>query len=548
MEGSGGPTRARLITTIDRSVVLSELLFAAAVVAAALAELLIRPDLVAHPAFMGGFVLVAVTLGVTIMVQWSTVPPAAVVVVPVLDLIAVGVMRAADHVSGLGLLWVFPTIWLASYFGIVGVVVALGTALGFIVVEEVASAAPFGPASIPGTVLVPIALAFVGVSAALTSRRTRAVRTLIAAQARQLERALKRTRRQEELLSEVLDAVEFGVVRLDRDGRRAIVNRAYARMYGLDRRSLDEASEAAVLGGDRVTPLAIDELPFNRAVRGEQFDDVLTWVPSPGGELAAISVTARALVGLDGEDDGSVLVARDVTGELAAVRARDDLVASVSHELRTPMTSILGYVDLSVDEPGVPERVRQNLEIIERNGERMLQLIASILAGAKHRDQQAPLDLGDVDLGRVVLDCIEALRPRADEQRLSIDVANVEPVVVRGDAFRLRQVLDNLVSNAIKYNRLGGSIQVAATAEDGTAWVTVRDTGIGIPAAELPKLFERFFRSAAVQKGAIHGSGLGLPIAKDLVEMHGGGLHAESVEGSGTTMIMSLPVAGPGTA
>lgn len=546
MEGSGGPARAGLISTIDRSVVLSAALFAAAMVVVVMIELLIQPDLVAHPAFLGGFTLGALGLGVTILVPWSRVPRWAVVFVPVFDIFVVGIMRSADPSSGLGLLWMFPMIWLATYFQLAGAAIALLALLSFVIVQAVRDDAPFGAESIPGTILVPVALAFVGVSVALSSRRARAVRRLVAAQARQLERALQRTRRQESLLSEVLDAVEFGVVRLDRDGRRAVVNRAYATMYGLDRRALDDVRGAAAFGDDRRTRIPAEELPFTRAVRGEEFDDVVTWVPGADGELAAISVTARALFDLDGEADGSVLVARDVTRELAAVRARDDLVASVSHELRTPMTSILGYVDLSADEPGVPDRVRHNLEIIERNGERMLELISEILEGARYAEKSVELKLAEVDLGEIVLDSVEALRPRADEQGLTIDLDAVEHVVVRGDAFRLRQVLDNLVSNAVKYNRLGGTIRLAATAEDGTAWVTVQDTGIGVSPAELPRLFERFFRSTGVRGGTVHGSGLGLPIAKDLVERHGGQLRAESVEGSGTTMIMSLPVDGPG--
>jgi signal transduction histidine kinase len=442
---------------------------------------------------------------------------------------------------------VFPTIWLASYYGLRGAALAVALSGSLIWVSEILSGRVFTPQSLPSIIVLPIALLFIATSSMLTSRRANAQRVLMRTQALQLERALRRAKRQEALLADVLNAVEFGVVRLGRDGRGAVMNSAYARLYELDVSDIDAARYGVLLAEDRSTQLSGDQLPFNRAVAGEEFENVVTWTAAGDGELRAVAVTARTLYDEAGEPDGSVIVARDVTAELRAVRARDDLVASVSHELRTPMTSVLGYVDLSLDDPTISEGVRRNLLIMERNGERMLELISSILQGAKQADQAATLVLADADLGEIILDSVESLRPRSDERGISVQVTSAAHVVARVDGFRIRQVVDNLLSNAIKYNNDGGEVTIGVTADEGTAWIVVRDTGIGIPESEVSKVFDRFYRSDAVRHGTVHGSGLGLGIAREFIVRHGGDIDISSEEGSGTTIFVTLPLEGPGT-
>jgi signal transduction histidine kinase len=542
MWGSGEPRRES--ATLDRSVILSQLLFGAVVIVVIFILQLFSPSGASQPLVLAGVALVFVTTGLTVVIPWHRLPRDVVMLVPIIDTVAVGLMRVGDPAAGVGLLWVFPTLWLASYFGLRGAVIAVSSASLLVWVTEFAIGRAFTTSSIPGLVLLPIALLFVATSAVLTSRRTSAQRVLLRTQAGQLERALRRTHRQEALLAEVLNAVDFGVVRLDRDGRGAVMNVAYARLYSLDIAAPDAARQGVAFAEDRVTPLEPDELPFNRAARGDEFDNVVTWIPR-GADLAAVAVTSRRLYDADNDPDGSVLVARDVTAELRAIRARDDLVSSVSHELRTPLTSVLGFVELSLDADGVPPGVRRNLEIMERNGERMLELIASILQSARQAEAPSLLQFGEADLGAIVLESVESLRPRSDEREIAVTVTTAEQVMVRADPFRMRQVVDNVLSNAIKYNRVGGEVTIGVTADERSAWIVVRDNGIGIPESELPRIFDRFFRSESVRKGSVHGSGLGLGIARDFVERHGGRLSIDSEEGSGTTVIIILPVAGP---
>ena len=544
MGDTGAPRRGS--ATLDRSVVLSQLLFGVVVVVVAFVLQLFSPEALSRPLVLAGLTLTLVTSGVTVVVPWHRLPRDLVMLVPFADIVVVALLRLGVPNADVGLLWVFPTLWLGSYFGLRGALIAVGFAGTFALVSELATGGWLAADGIPRVVLLPTALLFVATSAVLTSRRTSAQRVLLRTQAGQLERALRRANRQEKLLAEVLNTVDFGVVRLDRDGHGAIMNSAYARLYRLDVSSPDTARHGIAFAEDRVTPLEVHQLPFNRAMAGEEFDNVITWIPRGPASLAAVAVTARRLYDEENEPDGSVLVARDVTAELHAIRARDDLVTSVSHELRTPMTSVLGYLELSLDDPGLPDGVRRNLEIMERNGERMLQLIATILHGARQAESPPGLDLGEADLGVIVLESVESLRPRSDEQDLTVTVTSAEHVHVRADGFRIRQVVDNVLSNAIKYNRVGGEVTIGVTADDDSAWIVVRDSGIGIPETELPKVFDRFYRSHSVRKGSAHGSGLGLGIARDFVQRHGGRLSIDSEEGSGTTVIITLPVNGPG--
>jgi len=538
--------RRRGGATLDRSVILLQLMFGVVVVVVVFILQLFTPEVLSRPLVLAGLTLAIVTSGVTVIVPWHRLPRELVMLVPVADIVVVGLLRLDVPTANVGLLWVFPTLWLGTYFGLRGALIAVGFASVFVLLTELATGRWLAAGGIPGAVLLPTALLFVATSAVLTSRRTSAQRVLLRTQAGQLERALQRANRQEKLLAEVLNAVDFGVVRLDRDGHGAIMNTAYARLYRLDVSMPDTARHGVAFAEDRVTPLEPHQLPFNRATAGEEFDNVITWIPHGPASLVAVAVTARRLYGDDNEPDGSVLVARDVTAELHAIRARDDLVTSVSHELRTPMTSVLGYLELSLENPDLPDGVRRNLEIMERNGERMLQLIATILHGARQADSSPDLDFGETDLGGIVLESVESLRPRSDELELTVTVTTADHVRVRADAFRIRQVVDNVLSNAIKYNRVGGEVTIGVTADHDSAWIVVRDSGIGIAEAELPKIFDRFYRSESVRKGSAHGSGLGLGIARDFVQRHGGRLSIDSEEGSGTTVIITLPVTGPG--
>ena len=236
---------------------------------------------------------------------------------------------------------------------------------------------------------------------------------------------------------------------------------------------------------------------------------------------------------------------REHVERLQAVDAlKDEFVASVSHELRTPLTSIKGYLELVLDGDAgeLNEELRGYLTTVDRNSERLLGLIGDLLFVAQTDAGRFELILGDVDLGTLVHDSVESARPAAAAKRIRLELSTDELPPFRGDHARLAQLLDNLISNALKFTPEGGDVTVSLTRTDGCAVLEVRDTGIGIPAAEQKQLFERFFGARGATDGAIRGTGLGLSIAKTIVESHGGQIGFESAAGVGTAFRVELPL------
>jgi len=223
-------------------------------------------------------------------------------------------------------------------------------------------------------------------------------------------------------------------------------------------------------------------------------------------------------------------------------RMKDDFVASVSHELRTPLTSISGYLDLVLEEAeDIPMAQRNYLEVVRRNAERLQRLVGDLLFVAQVDAGRISLELGTVDLASLIADAVEAARPVAVDKRITF-TAEVAPIEIpRGDALRLGQVLDNVLSNAVKFTPEHGAVTVRAAVEDGHAIVEVSDTGIGISAQDQARLFDRFFRSAVASDLAIPGTGLGLAIVKAIVEGHGGSISIASEPGRGTKVRLELP-------
>jgi signal transduction histidine kinase len=225
-------------------------------------------------------------------------------------------------------------------------------------------------------------------------------------------------------------------------------------------------------------------------------------------------------------------------------RLKDELVATVSHELRTPLTSILGYLELTREDPdGLSEEQRSFLDVVERNARRLLNLVNDLLFVARIDAGRLELDATDVELGAVVTECVEAQRVRAEGAgvALALEVDDTPPI--RGDRARLMQLVDNLVSNAIKFTPAGGRVDVRVGAEGDAVVLEVADTGMGISEADQKRLYERFFRARAASDAAIQGTGLGLTIAKAIVDAHRGTMSLTSEEGKGTTFRVVLPVA-----
>jgi PAS domain S-box-containing protein len=222
-------------------------------------------------------------------------------------------------------------------------------------------------------------------------------------------------------------------------------------------------------------------------------------------------------------------------------RLKDEFVALVSHELRTPLTSIRGYLELmSEDTELTPDQVRF-LDTIERNAQRLERVVGDLLFCAQVEAGKLSLECNAVDVNAIVEEAVHAAQPSAAAKAITLTSELGDVPEIQGDRARLAQVLDNFVSNAVKFTPAGGSISVTTGVLPGEVEITVADTGMGIPADELPQLFQRFFRAERAAAAAIPGTGLGLAIAKAIVAGHGGRIRVESDEGAGTTFRILLP-------
>ncbi len=230
-------------------------------------------------------------------------------------------------------------------------------------------------------------------------------------------------------------------------------------------------------------------------------------------------------------------------------RMKDEFVALVSHDLRTPLTSIRGYIELLLEGLAgeLSEEQHKWMDVIDRNSARLLRLVADLLFIAQLDAGRIALERSVVVLSDVVAETVETVAPTAETRKVELLLDSPGTVVLYGDRARLAQLVDNIVSNALKFTPPGGKVEVRVGGDDTTAWIEIVDTGMGISEAEQLHLFERFFRTSAANSAAIQGTGLGLAIAKGIVDAHGGTIAVSSVEGSGTTFRIELPVRQPST-
>jgi signal transduction histidine kinase len=267
-------------------------------------------------------------------------------------------------------------------------------------------------------------------------------------------------------------------------------------------------------------------------------------------ELAESGRVFRGYTAPIAREDGGVLgriwTLREVTADRRLERLRDAFVAAVSHELRTPLTSMSGFLELLADEEhALGPAGRRYVDVIRRSSSRLRGAVEDLLLVAEIEADRLELRREPTDLAELATATVEAARPAAAEHgiELVLDVDGSLPL--EADAGRLRQVLENLVSNALKFTPDGGSVTLSAHNGEGPLQVEVIDTGIGIPQDELGLLFSRFYRASTATRRAIPGTGVGLVIARAIVEAHGGTISLQSAEGSGTRVTVNLPAAQP---
>jgi signal transduction histidine kinase len=516
--------------------------------ALAVAAPAVWPTLIESRVFIAAIIMmVALFLG-CFLVPWERLPPSAYLVIPILDMVVIGLARngAVPAVAGLGVLAIFPVIWLSSSEDFPRTTVFLsffGTLL--IGIPSLVLKFPrISPAEIATAILLPLMMLAVSVAIRFASANVRLQRQRLEKKDAELRELLVESRNRERLLKTILDTTDVGIVAVDVDGDKVLVNdqqktfRQAAAPTGTEQ---PLEAQQLMFGQDRVTPLPLDKRPIRRAVAGETFADYLVWL-GEGSAQRAVSTAARIIKNDDGGFSGAVIVYSDVTGLVEALSAKEELISNVSHEFRSPLMSVVGNVDLVLEEAdGLSPDSVHRLEVVQRNAERLLSLVSELLVSASAVLAVHPRR---TDLAGLIENSIGSVQAQADASNISLATDVPAPLWAHADPLRIGQALDNLVSNAIKYSPDGGKVTVSARRSDSWVQLKVQDTGMGISEEETSRVFTRFFRSQAARQAAIPGVGLGLSITKTIVERHGGNISCESKPGAGTTFTLTLPAEG----
>ena len=223
-------------------------------------------------------------------------------------------------------------------------------------------------------------------------------------------------------------------------------------------------------------------------------------------------------------------------------QTKSELVSNVSHELRTPLASVLGFSSLMLDRDLPPEEMRRYLEVIRAEARRLAAQLNDLLDNQRIEQGTIELRLEEVDLNDLLAAQVTLYSAQSGNHHLRLDASD-NVLVVYADRDRLAQVIGNLLSNAIKYSPEGGVVDVSASLVGDEAWVWVRDEGLGIPAEHQQRIFTKFFRGDVGRERGISGTGLGLVLARQIVEAHGGEIGFESADGQGSTFWLQLPAA-----
>ncbi|MFF1252151.1 sensor histidine kinase [Pseudarthrobacter sp. NPDC058329] len=500
---------------------------------ATLASDMFRTALLAHTAVFAA----------CLAVPWERLPPGASAVIAVLDCVAIGFTREAGGTAFnvLSLLLVFPVIWLSvrrhRYMLFLAVV---GAVLSTVLPTAVAGSAAQAPGAMIRTIFLPLVMSAIAVTAYAVAGIVLRQRQRLLHSERELAQTLAENVRRQRLLDAVLAAVGIGVWVVDAEGRTVLTNKAMQADPALAALT-GEAGDGGLFLADRSSPVLPHRSPVARAISGATISDELYWVGDPAdqGQQRAYSVGAHGIRGGEGKDGGSVLTFVDVTGLISALEAKDNFVATVSHELRTPLTSILGYLELVLDEPG-HEEIQAELLVVHRNAQHLLGLVNDLIAVASERME---LSLEDTDLAKLLTEVVDSTIAKAAANGLELTLDVEQPMPARVDPNRIRQVFGNLLSNALKYSQEGGRITARARREGPELVCSITDSGVGMSAEELDQAFTKFFRSARSRETAIPGAGLGLPVSKTIIEAHGGSIRLDSTPGAGTTATFTIPCA-----
>ncbi len=332
------------------------------------------------------------------------------------------------------------------------------------------------------------------------------------------------------ILEAIAREMRTGVLVLDGDRRVLYANPFFLNSFPASGRV--EGKAVGLIIKNDVLLRTVDGFVRNRTLMAEEIEI------NEGGRFFNV----RFVPLKDKEDSSLLLFLRDITEEKRVETIKKDFVANVSHELRTPLASIKGYSETLLD-GGMDDKdtLKEFLRVIDRHATRMARLIDDLLVLSRLESHQMTIVSAPVDLGEIIQATMKGFEKQARDKGLSISSSLPDDLPkVLGDRDRLEQVIVNLLDNAIKYTPAGGRVGVTAERADGSVKVDVKDTGIGIPADDIPRIFERFYRVDKARSRELGGTGLGLAIVKHIIQGHNGKMQVESSPGKGSTFSFSI--------
>ena len=316
-----------------------------------------------------------------------------------------------------------------------------------------------------------------------------------------------------------------GIVAFDKDGKLIHINPAAEKMLG--------ESKEGTHYKNVFKNLHIDKNDLSESGNYIEID-----YATPGAVLKLFIAPFDS-----GDGGGLIIVLHDITEQKKLDDSRREFVANVSHELRTPLTNIKGYTETLLSADDIDAETRKSfLSVVYSESDRMTRIVKDLLTLSRLDHGKVEMKQEVTDINRIVENAVSSMRIEAVKQNITLECSLENEMKTIGDGERLTQVVINLISNALKYNKKDGAVYVNGAIEDKMAVISVRDTGIGIPESDLPRIFERFYRVDKARSRERGGTGLGLAIAKEITEQHGGSMSISSVYGEGTTLTMKLPL------
>ena len=348
-------------------------------------------------------------------------------------------------------------------------------------------------------------------------------------------------------LAAIVASSDDAIVSKDLNGVIMSWNAAAERMFGWTAAEAIGRSITMIIPADRLDE---EEFVLSRIRLGFVVDHFETIRQRKDGSPVQISVTISPIHAPDGTVVGASKIARDITEQKRlreeaeeANRLKDEFLATLSHELRTPLNTIVGYA--AMVRKGMMDQAQRDkaIEVIHRNALTLTDLVGELLDTSRMVTGKVRLEIQEMDLSTLAWEAVENIRPSIAAKGLRLETAIEPDLSILADRDRLRQIMWNLLTNAIKFTPPGGLIEIRVRAETPYAQIIVRDSGIGVSADALPHIFKRFWQAESGRMREYGGLGLGLALSRYLTELHGGTIQATSAgEGQGSEFRVTLPL------